>query len=45
MTDPMVYGVFNKFMEAAAEIGRNAVSKYQIQPEHGDEQAYEGRGC
>ena len=24
---------------AAAEIGRNSVSKHQIQPEHGDEQA------
>ena len=26
-------------MDAAAEIGRNPVSKHQIQPEHGDEQA------
>ena len=32
-------------MDAAAEIGRNAVSKDQIQPEHGDEQADAGRGC
>ena len=26
-------------MNAAAEIGRNPVSKHQIQPEYGDEQA------
>ena len=26
-------------MDAAAEIGRNPVSKHQIQPEYGDEQA------
>ena len=32
-------------MDAAAEIGRNPVSKHQIQPEHGDEQAYTGRDC
>ena len=30
-------------MDAAAEIGRNPVSKHQIQPEHGDEQADAGR--
>ena len=32
-------------MDAAAEIGRNPVSKHQIQPECGDEQADAGRDC
>ena len=31
-------------MDAAAELGRNPVSKHQIQPEYGDEQADAGRG-
>ena len=31
-------------MDAAAETGRNPVSKHQIQPEYGDEQADAGRG-
>ena len=30
-------------MDAAAEVGRNPVSKHQIQPEFGDEQADAGR--
>ena len=30
-------------MDAAAELGRNPVSKLQIQPEYGDEQADAGR--
>ena len=30
-------------MDAAAEFGRNRVSKHQIQPEYGDEQADAGR--
>ena len=30
-------------MDAAAELGRNPVSKHQIQPEYGDEQADTGR--
>ena len=30
-------------MDAAADIGRNPVSKHQIQPEYGDEQADAGR--
>ena len=30
-------------MDAAAELGRNRVSKHQIQPEFGDEQADAGR--
>ena len=32
-------------MDAAAELGRNPVSKHQIQPEYGDEQADAGRVC
>ena len=32
-------------MDAAAEIGRNLISKHQIQSEHGDEQADAGRDC
>ena len=30
-------------MDAAAELGRNPVSKHQIQPAYGDEQADAGR--
>ena len=37
----MAYGGFIK--DAAAELGRNPVSKHQIQPEYGDEQADAGR--
>ena len=32
-------------MDAAAELGRNPVSKHQIQPEYGDEQADAGQNC
>ena len=32
-------------MDVAAELGRNPVSKHQIQPEYGDEQADAGRDC
>ena len=32
-------------MDGAAEIGRNLVSKHQIQPENGDEQADAERDC
>ena len=32
-------------MDAAAELGRNPVSKHQIQLEYGDEQADAGRDC
>ena len=39
----MVYGGLKKEMDAAAEIGRNPVSKHQIQSEYGDEQADAGR--
>ena len=35
----MAYGGLKKEMDALAEIGRNPVSKHQIQSEHGDEQA------
>ena len=35
----------NKYLDAAAELGRNLVSKQQIQPEYGDEQADAGRDC
>ena len=41
----MAYGGLNKYMDTAAEIGRNPVSKEQIQPEYGDEQADAGRDC
>ena len=33
-TDPMAYDSFKK--DAAAELGRNPVSKHQIQPEYGE---------
>ena len=39
----MAYGGF--IMDAAAELGRNPVSKHQIQPDYGDEQADAGRDC
>ena len=49
LRDPMNSGltrwrmaVLNKQMDAAAELGRNLVSKHQIQPEYGDEQADAG---
>ena len=37
--------VQKKYMDVAAELGRNPVSKHQIQPEYGDEQAEAGRDC
>ena len=37
--------VLNKYVDVAAELGRNPVSKHQIQPEYGDEQADAGRDC
>ena len=37
--------VINEYMDAAAELGRNPVSKHQIQSEYGDEQADAGRDC
>ena len=37
--------VINVCMDAAAELGRNPISKHQIQPEYGDEQADAGRDC
>ena len=42
----MAYGGLNKYMDAAVELERNlVVSKHQIQPEYGDEQANAGRDC
>ena len=38
---PMTYGGF--IMDAAEQLGRNPVSKHQIQPGYGDEQADAGR--
>ena len=37
--------VINAQMDAAAELGKNPVSKHQIQPQYGDEQADAGRDC
>ena len=37
--------MIHKYMDAAAELGRNPVSKHQIQLEYGDEQADAGRDC
>ena len=52
MRDPINSGliqwrivVLNKQMETAGELGRNPVSKHQIQPAYGDEQADAGRDC
>ena len=40
------YVGLNKYMDAAAELGRNPVSKHHIfQPEYGDEHADAGRDC
>ena len=46
----MAYNGSSKQMDAAAELGRNPLSKLlgdqdQIQPEYGDEQADAGRDC
>ena len=41
----MAYGGLNEYMDAAAELGRNPVSKQQIHPEYGHEQADAGRNC
>ena len=40
----MAYGGLNKYIDAAAKIGKNPVSKHQIQPKYGEnEQADAGR--
>ena len=39
----LTHGVWRFHMDAAAELGRNPVSKHQTQPEYGDEQADGGR--
>ena len=43
MPDPIAYGGLNKYIGAAAELGRNPISEHRIQPEYGDEQAGAGR--
>ena len=50
LRDPIYSGLTRwhgskKYVDAAAEIGRNPVIKHQIQPEYGDEQADAGRDC
>ena len=37
--------VINEKIDSVAELGRNPVSKHQIQAGFGDEQADEGRDC
>ena len=37
--------VSDRYMDAAAELGRNPVSKHQIQPEYADEKTDAGRDC
>ena len=44
-TGTMAYGVSNKKKDVVTEIGRNPLSKHQIQHEYGDEQANAGRDC
>ena len=41
----MAYDGLNKYVDAAAELGRNPASEHQIQPEFGDEEADAGRDC
>ena len=41
--DGQPYPSVDPLMDAAAELGKNPVSKHQIQPEYGDEQADAGR--
>ena len=41
----MAYAGLSDSMDATVEIGRNPVSKHQVQPEYGDEQAGVGRDC
>ena len=41
----MAYGGLNEEMDAVVEIGRNPVSKHNIQPEDGNEQADAGRAA
>ena len=41
----MAYDGLNRLIDAAAELGRSPVSKRQIQPEYGNEQADAGRDC
>ena len=41
----MAYGGLNNYMDVAAELERNLVSKHQTQSEYGDEQADAERDC
>ena len=41
----MAYGGLNKKMVAAAELGKDHVSKHQVQPEYIEEQADAGQDC
>ena len=41
----MAYRELNKNMDVAAVIGRNPLSKHQIQRKYEDEQAGAGRDC
>ena len=41
----MAYDGLEYIVDAAAETGRNPVSKHQIQPEYGDKQTDAGRDC
>ena len=41
----MANGGLNQNMDTAAELRRNPVSKRQIRPEYGDDQADAGRDC
>ena len=49
LRDPIISGLTRWRMVvlkyAAAELGKNLVSKHQIQPEYGYEQAGAGRNC
>ena len=41
----MAHNRLNKYMDAAAELEMNPVSKHHIHPEYGDEKADAGRDC
>ena len=41
----MAHGSLNKLIDATAELGKNSVTKQQIQPEYGDKKADAGRDC
>ena len=41
----MAYEGFKNELDAVAELGRNSLSKHQIHPKYGEEQADAGRDC